>query len=70
MKKLFYMIFDILVNKKEVSTYPVKTFDNGIVTINNEAIEKLRLDLNTLNQIFEPYCTRIQTIDTAEDFGG
>ena len=64
------MIFDILVNKKDVSTYPVKTFDNGIVTINNEAIDKLGLDLNNLNKIFEPYCTKIQTIDTAEDFGG
>lgn len=64
------MIFDILVNKKDVSTYPVKTFDNGIVTINNEAIDKLGLDLNNLNKIFKPYCTKIQTIDTAEDFGG
>ena len=63
------MIFDILVNKKDISTYPVKTFDNGIVTINNEAIDKLGLDLNNLNKIFEPYCTKIQTIDTAEDFG-
>ena len=63
------MIFDILVNKKDVSTYPVKTFENGIVTINNEAIAQLHLDLNTLNDIFKPYCTKIQTIDTAQEFG-
>ena len=63
------MIFDILVNKKDVSTYPVKTFENGIVTINNEAIAQLHLDLDTLNTIFKPYCTKIQTIDTAQEFG-
>ena len=63
------MIFDILVNKKDVSTYPVKTFENGVVTINNEAIAQLHLDLDTLNTIFKPYCTKIQTIDTAQEFG-
>ncbi|MBR2787602.1 MAG: ABC transporter substrate-binding protein [Erysipelotrichaceae bacterium] len=62
------MIYEVLVNKKDPSSLPVRTFDNGIVTINNEAIEALGLDLTELQIEFEPYCTKIQTIDTAESF--
>ena len=62
------MIYDVLVNGKEPASLAVRTFDNGIVTINNEAIEALGLDLNDLQSKFEPYSTKIQTIDTAEYF--
>lgn len=62
------MIYDILVNGKDVSTMTVKTFDNGIVTINTDIASELGLDMNDLESKFEPYCTKIQTIVTAENF--
>ncbi|MBR5755009.1 MAG: ABC transporter substrate-binding protein [Erysipelotrichaceae bacterium] len=62
------MVYDILVNGKDPAELPVKTFDNGIVTINNQAMEALGLDIDTLNGLFGPYSTKIQTIDTAESF--
>ena len=62
------MIYEVLVEGKDPATLPVRTFDNGIATINNEAIKALGLDLSDLQAKFEPYCTKIQTIDTAESF--
>ena len=62
------MIYDVLVNGNDTATLPVKTFDNGIVTVNTEAMEALDLDLTELQIEFEPYCTKIQTIETAESF--
>ncbi len=67
-KETAEMIFDVLVNKKDPASLSVRTFDNGIVTINNDAIKALGLDLNDLLKKFEPYSTKIQTIDTAESF--
>lgn len=67
-KETAHMICDILTDGIEPSKMPVRTFDNGIVTINNEAITKLDLDIDELNQIFSQYSTKIQTIDTAEEF--
>ena len=62
------MIYEILVEGKQPATLPVRTFDNGIVTINTEAIKALDLDLSILEIDFAPYCTKIQTIETAEYF--
>ena len=62
------MIYEVLEEGKDPATLPVRTFDNGIATINNEAIKALGLDLSDLQAKFEPYCTKIQTIDTAEAF--
>ena len=62
------MVYDVLVNKKDPATLPVKTFDNGIVTINTETCEALNIDINDLETIFAPYCTKIQTLTTAESF--
>ena len=67
-KETANMIYEILVEGKQISQLPVKTFDNGIVTINSEAIEKLELDFNTLEELFKPYSTKIQIIDTNESF--
>ena len=62
------MICAVLVEGKDPASLAVRTFDNGIATINNEAVEALGLDLSDLQAKFEPYCTKIQTIDTAESF--
>ena len=62
------MIYEVLVQGKDPASLSVRTFDNGNATINNEAIKALGLDLADLQSKFEPYCTKIQTIDTAESF--
>jgi len=62
------MVSDILVNGKDVSTEPVRTFDNGTATVNTEICEQLGYDFDTISAAFEPYCTKIETIVTAEDF--
>lgn len=62
------MIYDVLFNKADISTYPVKTFDNGTATINQDLIELFGLDLKDLEEAFTPYCTKIETIRTAEAF--
>jgi putative ABC transport system substrate-binding protein len=46
----------------------VKTFDNGTATINTETCAALGLDFETISQAFGPYCTKVQSIETAESF--
>ena len=62
------MINDILVNGADPATTPVMTFDNGIATVNTEICEKLGYDLDTIKADFEPYCTAVNEIQTAESF--
>ncbi len=62
------MIKEILIDGADVATLPVKTFDNGIATINTDICEQVGLDFDELSKIFEPYCTRIESIVTAESF--
>ena len=62
------MIYDVLVNGSDIATMPVKTFDNGTATINEDIIEQLGLDFEELKTAFGPYCTNILTIKTAEEF--
>lgn len=46
----------------------VKTFDNGCATINTETCEKLDFNYDEICKAFEPFCTKIQSIVTAESF--
>ena len=46
----------------------VKTFDNGIATINTETCKALGLDYDEIAAIFSPFCTKVQPITTAESF--
>ncbi len=62
------MINEILVNGADPAATKVMTFDNGIATINTEICEQLGYDLDTVKAAFEPYCTEIQEIQTAESF--
>lgn len=46
----------------------VKTFDNGCATINTETCERLGFNYDEICKAFEPFCTKIQSIVTAESF--
>lgn len=63
------MAAEILFDKKSPATLPVRTFDNGTATINTEICEKLGYDYEELVRLFTPYCTKIKSITTAEEFG-
>lgn len=62
------IINEILVNGADPASTPVMTFDNGIATINTETCEGIGYDLETVKAAFEPYCTSVQEIQTAESF--
>ena len=47
---------------------PVLTFDNGTATVNTETCAALGLDFDTVKKAFEPYCTQVNSITTAESF--
>ena len=62
------MIADILLNGADPASTPVRTFDNGTAAINTETCEALGLDFDAVSKAFEPYCTKITTLTTAESF--
>lgn len=62
------MVVDILVNGKDVATTSVKTFDNGIATVNTEITTELGLDFEFVKDTFAPLCTEVKEITTAESF--
>ena len=62
------MIADILVDGADPSSTKVETFDNGTATVNTETCEALGLDLETIKKDFEPLCTQVNEITTAESF--
>ena len=62
------MIAEILLDGKKPAELPVRTFDNGTATINEEICQTLGYDFAALQEAFAPYCTTIQTIVTAETF--
>ena len=62
------MIAGILVDGNDPATTPVMTFDNGTATVNTETAEALGMDFDALSETFAPFCTSIQSIQTAEAF--
>ena len=62
------MAADLLLNGKNPAETPVKTFDNGTATVNNEALAALGRTFEEIETLFAPYCTKVQAIDTAEEF--
>ena len=62
------MIADILLNGADPAATPVKTFDNGTAAINTETCAALGIDFDAVSKAFEPYCTKIATLTTAESF--
>ncbi len=62
------MIADILVNGKNPGDVPVLTFDNGTATVNTDICKELGLDYDAVAKTFAPFCTKVQPIQTAEEF--
>ena len=62
------MVAEILLNGADPAVTPVRTFDNGTATVNTEVCQALGLDFETVKTAFEPLCTKVQTIVTAESF--
>ena len=67
-KETAEMAADILLNKKNPADVAVRTFDNGIATINTEIIDALGLKFDELSDAFAPFCSMVQKIETAENF--
>ncbi|MCR4676094.1 MAG: ABC transporter substrate-binding protein [Sphaerochaetaceae bacterium] len=63
------MVYDILANGKNPGTVAVKTFDNGTATVNTDTCAALGLSFDEVQKLFAPYCTKVQSIVTAESFG-
>ena len=62
------MVAGILIDGNDPAATPVQTFDNGTATINTETAVALGLDFDEISAAFEPFCTKIQPIETAEEF--
>ena len=62
------MVAQILVDGADPATTAVQTFDNGTATINTETCAALGLELDAVSAAFEPFCTSILTVETAEEF--
>jgi putative ABC transport system substrate-binding protein len=62
------LVVELLCDGKSPSELPFRTFDNGIATVNTETCEALGLDYNEIKAVFEPLCTSVQEITTAESF--
>ena len=62
------LISQILVDGSDPASTPVLTFDNGTATVNTEICEQLGFDYDEVAATFEPYCTKVQPIQTAESF--
>ena len=62
------MIAEILLEGKDPATLPVQTFDNGTATVNTETCEAIGFDFETIKAAFEPFCTQVNEITTAEAF--
>lgn len=62
------MVAEILIDGKDPSTTPVRTFDNGTATVNTETAAELGYDFDTLSTLFAPFCTKVAPITTAESF--
>ena len=62
------MIAQILLEGKDPATLPVMTFDNGTATVNTETCAAIGFDYDTIVAAFEPFCTQVVPIETAESF--
>jgi putative ABC transport system substrate-binding protein len=62
------MVAEILVDGKNPAERAVKTFDNGLATINTETCEALGLDLATVKEALADHATQISEIQTAVNF--
>ncbi len=62
------MVAEVLIDGKNPGELAVKTFDNGTATVNTEICEELGYNYDEVSEKFAPYCTKVQSIKTAESF--
>ena len=62
------MTYSILVDGSDPAKTAVKTFDNGIATVNTDTCAAIGYDLETIKKAFAPYSTKVEEIKTAESF--
>ncbi len=67
-KETAEMIKGILVDGDDPAATPVKTFDNGIVTVNTETCEALGYDFDEVSELFDDYATSLETVVTSDSF--
>ena len=67
-KETANMIAAILIDKADIATLPVKTFDNGTATVNTETCALIGFNYDAVAAAFAPFCTTVQPITTAESF--
>ena len=58
----------IILDSADPAKLAVKTFDNGIATVNTEICAELGFDFEDLKAKISPLVTQIKTIVTAEAF--
>ena len=59
---------EILIDGKKPADMPVRTFDNGTATVNTDVAKELGFEFDKLSDLYAPYCTKVQSITTAESF--
>ena len=62
------MIAMVLLDGADPAVTGVRTFENGTATINTESCEALGLNLEEVKAAFEPLCTSVNEIITADSF--
>ena len=62
------MVYDALVNDADPAVTPVKTFENGICTINTDTCTALDYNLDDIKAAFDGLCTQIVEVTTADNF--
>lgn len=62
------LVAEVLLEGRDPKEVAVKTFDNGLATINTEICDTLGVNYEEIAEIFKPYCTAVNEIQTAESF--
>lgn len=62
------MVVEILIDGKKPAEMAVRTFDNGLATINTETCAAVGFDLEAVKAALSAYATQISEIQTAEEF--
>lgn len=62
------MVADVLLNGADPASTPVKTFDNGIATVNTDTCTAIGLDPKTVEEAFKPLCTQVVETTTQKEF--
>jgi putative ABC transport system substrate-binding protein len=62
------MIDEILKGGADTASLSVRTFENGIATINTDTCAALGLDMEAVKEAFAPYVTQIVETATQQNF--